>query len=256
MSKAIGIDGCKGGWIVAVLENHQLMLHLETSIQALWEKVSEEKVALIDIPIGLLEGEQQKTARACDAAARKVLGKKASSIFPVPCRQAAYIDPPEKATGWYNDWHKKVNAVNRKYLGKGLPIQSLGIVSKIREVDELLQQNQAARALFLEAHPEWCFQCLNEQALTHSKKTVEGKQERIGILSRYIQQFNEEKAIQYFNAFPRSKVVEDDILDAICLAVHAELGQQNGFLALGEEQDIKGISMKISYGNKDTLTRT
>jgi len=250
MNQAIGIDGCKGGWIMASLQHNQLELSLKTAVDGIWEQVRDHQAVLIDIPIGLLEGENGQSARLCDIEARKMLGKRASSIFPVPCRQAVYVDPPAKETGWYSHWHQAVNQLNKAHLGKGLPIQSLGIVSKIREVDECLQLHKAAQSVFLEAHPEWCFKLLKGQGLVHSKKTEEGQQERIAILGNYIEQFTKSEAASYFKQFQRSKVAKDDILDAICLAVHAHLGQKYGFSAIGNERDKKGISMSISYGNQ------
>ena len=246
----IGIDGCKGGWLVAILQDKKVTIHLKSTISEVWKSIQPQSPVLIDMPIGLLEGENGKTIRACDAQARKLLAKKSSSIFPVPCRQAVYTSAPEKTKGWYATWHQKVSQLNRKYLGKGLPIQSLGILSKIRELDEFIVHQKQAKMLLLEAHPELCFKLLKGDDLAFNKKEAEGQQERIALLSSYIINFDQEMFdSHYATTYPKSKVLADDILDAICLAVHAKLGTLYGFSSLGNELDSKGIPMAISYGN-------
>ena len=50
------------------------------------EIISDANSVLIDIPIGLLD--KGPDERSCDKAARKLLGKRASSVFPAPARQA------------------------------------------------------------------------------------------------------------------------------------------------------------------------
>jgi len=156
---------------------------------------------------------------------------------------------PPKTTGWYTKWHKQVNASNQKYLGKGLPIQSLGIVSKIREVDTYVRHHQTAKINFLEAHPEVCFQQLNNgKGLLFSKKELEGQQERIALLKKYFNLLEIKDTIQEsLEKFPKTKALADDVLDAICLAVHAKIGHQQGFISLGNEYDEQGVLMAISY---------
>ncbi len=60
-------------------------INIFPDIGAIWQRVSETPpLVLIDIPIGL----PRKGTRACDVLARSVLKKRASSVFPVPCRKA------------------------------------------------------------------------------------------------------------------------------------------------------------------------
>jgi predicted RNase H-like nuclease len=77
----------------------------------------------IDIPIGLLEG-----PRACDVAARKLLGQpRGSSVFPAPCRAAL-------GTKTYPE----ASATNRLKTTKGLSQQAWGITPKIKQVDDAI----------------------------------------------------------------------------------------------------------------------
>jgi len=77
----------------------------------------------IDIPIGLLNG-----SRACDKAARKLLGQpRGTSVFAAPCRAAL------SATT-----HREASQINREETGRGLSQQAFGIISKIKQVDDAI----------------------------------------------------------------------------------------------------------------------
>ena len=80
------MDGCKAGWFVVELDhNGGSAFDIFPDIGTIWQQVSKTaSLILIDIPIGLPE----KGTRACNMLARKVLGKRAASVFPVPCRKA------------------------------------------------------------------------------------------------------------------------------------------------------------------------
>ena len=83
---AVGVDGCKAGWFVVEFSRKgDWGINIFPDIGAIWQRVSETPpLILIDIPIGL----PRKGTRACDVLARSVLKKRASSVFPVPCRKA------------------------------------------------------------------------------------------------------------------------------------------------------------------------
>ena len=75
-----GIDGCRGGWVSFRVD----LASLNTSVELidlphiLRNKPDDIAILAIDIPIGLLE-----SPRACDKAARKLLGQpRGSSVFP------------------------------------------------------------------------------------------------------------------------------------------------------------------------------
>lgn len=252
MLKFIGIDGCKAGWIVALIQNKNLELVLISQLKDVLKycETRGPKV-LIDIPIGLLEQKQDdKSLRKCDEMARAILGKKRRSVFEVPCKQAVYINPPTKNKGWYNIWHCQVNAMNKQVLGSGVSIQSLGIVPKIREADELFYQKPELLHQFVEAHPEICFKLLKGDDLHTSKKSEEGLLERKIIIKKYLNGVMPDEELERLltnHQFPKSKVALDDILDAICLAIHSKLGHQFGFVKLGHTRGANNIPMKISY---------
>src|SRR5215831_10870728 len=78
----VGIGGCRGGWVAARTHGSvaEAAFELVERIEPIF--AADAIVVAIEIPIGLLAG-----PRACDVAARKLLGRgQASRVFPAPCR--------------------------------------------------------------------------------------------------------------------------------------------------------------------------
>lgn len=88
---------------------------------------------------------------------RKELGPRASTIFPVPCRQAVYAGSEEEQ-----------KQANIQVLGKSLAKQSISIIPKIRELDEFMDNHLEYRNRILESHPELAFTRLSGSVQTSS----------------------------------------------------------------------------------------
>ena len=86
------VDGCRGGWIAAVLDHGELRLENYESINSLVERYPSFDAFLIDMAIGLRNHSDQVRP---DDAARKELGIKGSSVFPIPSRDAVYTNGEE-----------------------------------------------------------------------------------------------------------------------------------------------------------------
>jgi predicted RNase H-like nuclease len=205
-----GVDSCKGGWILVMVSSGEYHYQFCRDFNLLMQKVETNSRVLVDIPIGLLSRENVLAGvRPCDSAARKILGKKHSSIFNPPCFEALY----EKS---YQD----ASRVNHEILGKKLSKQSWNIVPKIQDVNSFLQLNPEWRGKILESHPELSFQFLNNNIqLQYSKKTREGIIERITVLEKYwpfaatiFKEMENDPEL-------RGKANKDDMVDALCLAV-------------------------------------
>src|ERR1700687_5597633 len=91
-----GVDGCRAGWVRFAVE----VTSLATSVdvldlpELLRSRLPDLACIGIDIPIGLLDG-----SRACDKAARKLLGQpRGSSVFAAPCRAALSASTHAAAT--------------------------------------------------------------------------------------------------------------------------------------------------------------
>lgn len=235
--KAVGIDGCKYGWVVACYNEEQVLLF--KNIDDVIAYYGNDAKYLIDIPIGLAS--KKMPFRNCEKQARAVLSvKRKSSVFAVPCRETlSAVDYPE------------ANEINRSILGCGISKQSWFILPKIKEVDNLLFDKPEIRSIIKESHPEIAFQFLNGGFyLMHTKKSEEGRTERLAILNRH-----DTKSGQLFEealrSYKRKEIAEDDILDALCLSLTQSLiisqPASRRAIPMHPEFDEQGIGMGIYY---------
>lgn len=232
----IGVDACKAGWFAFMLgEESAWHSDIFADISSLWNKYRGINLILIDIPIGLPQGDSNE--RTCDKTARKLLGRKrGSSVFPVPCRAAIYADV------------KEASQINERITGKKLSKQVLAIIPKIRQVDQLLTYDMGARSRIREIHPEICFRALNGgREMKFSKKRRDGFQERMKVLANV---FPSAKYIVdcTLRKYRRKELAKDDILDALVAVVTASRERQ-GLLSIPEtaEVDSKGLPMEMVY---------
>lgn len=203
-----GIDGARTGWVVATATSAVPSLALVPELSALTDRLAEGG-ALIDIPIGLPGGPHP--TRSCDAAARSRLGRRSSSVFPTLSRAAL------GAGAW-----PEANELNRAATGKGLPVQSWGLVAKIREVDALLASTRRLRGRLRESHPELAFAWLNGGApLARPKRESAGLDDRLGLLEQIWTGIG--GVVGEF-ARAHAGVGADDVADALALLALAEAG--------------------------------
>jgi len=238
-----GVDGCKAGWFVAIVSittqgrqtntSTSCVLKLKSVLVAgnfaeVLSKTGDCKLVCVDIPIGLSEAKP----RECDLAARKILGgRRASSIFPPPIRACLAAKDPETAS-----------EICFRHSGKKLNRQSLAILDKIRQVDELM--TPALQRRVCEIHPEISFWALNhKKPLQHKKRSLTGRRERMKLLSPV---FSDVERIVAEARKPR-EAAPDDILDALVAAWTAGQAVMGRAVTLPEnpELDRKGIRMEI-----------
>ncbi len=213
MKTSVGVDGCPAGWLaVTVTDDGEWSHCLYESAEALLDRYADAGRILIDIPIGLVEGRPEE--RKCDLEARRLLGKpRNASVFPVPSRAALSAPTYEDA-----------GVVNTIETGRGLSLQAWGILPKIRDVEELMQQSLLARDTFIEVHPELLFWALNGQRpMEHHKGRGKGRSERLGVLRRWFPAAAEIHA-NAANLYLRKHVAHDDIIDAMVAAVAGVVG--------------------------------
>ncbi|MBT9587312.1 DUF429 domain-containing protein [bacterium] len=145
-----GVDGCKGGWLVALWERG-VELILCADFAGVVEVTRDCRAVAVDMPIGLaLPGQ----TRGCDRAARKLLGRKSSSVFSAPPREALDCTDYQLVRGW------------------GMSLQSFYLLPKVREVDAWMTPERQLRVS--EAHPELVWARLAGAPVLASKKTLEG----------------------------------------------------------------------------------
>lgn len=232
----VGVDSCKAGWLaISLTEESKWQVDVFTDISSLWNQCKDSRLILIDIPIGLRDSGSNE--RSCDKPARRLLGRKrGSSVFPVPCRSAIYANITEASD------------INKRLTDRRLSKQVLGIIPKIKEVDELLSADTTVRSQIREIHPEICFWALNgKKSMTFSKKDERGIQERKEVLISVYPYCGD-----IFNyaerEYLRNEVARDDILDALVAAVTASKERQ-GLSTIPENPvfDSKGLPIEMVY---------
>lgn len=232
----VGIDVCKGKWIAVCLKNNEFEIGKFDTIKEVCENYENADYIIVDMPIGLLD---DSTKHRPESEARKYLKGKTSSIFNTPCRKAVYSDDYESAA-----------KANKEILGVGLAIQSYAISSKIREVDEFLNNNPEWKNRLLEGHPEICFAKLNDdKAVLENKTKEEGQKKRLDILKKYYK--DSEKVVERFlKEVPARKKI-DDVIDALCLAITGALSMEYGMKSIPEtpDKDANGLKMQMVYSD-------
>lgn len=189
----------------------------------------------IDMVLGLPSSVQEIRP---ESIARKMLAPRTSTVFPVPCRQAVYEKTEDK----------QVEA-NVTCLGKKLTKQSLGILPKIRELDQFINEHCEYRNVFRESHPELCFSRLAGKVLKSKKAEFSGYTQRQQILSGY------QREIAHIHLWELAKQLKcnpDDIVDALCLMVTANLDARNLTDTIPEkpQKDVNGILMRMVIPKK------
>ena len=232
----VGVDGCPKGWFaVSIHEIDHYELNIFDHIETLWQEFKKSALILVDIPIGL----PHWRSRLCDVEARKLLGKRGSSVFPAPSREA--IQQPD---------YENACKVNQKILGKKLSLQTWSICPKIKQVDDVMNRNEQARKLIRESHPEICFWALaGGRVMINNKKTEAGFEERLSLLKN-VNMNTEQVVNEAMQTFRRKDVARDDILDALALAITAASPSET-IMTIPEnpELDVKGLQMEIVYTN-------
>lgn len=234
--KTLGIDGCRAGWIAISLDDENAGYWLLESNEELGEFFANFDRIFIDVPIGLSENEH---IRECDQELRKVLGPDYyASVFNPPMRIA--LNAPT---------YGEASMMSYETTGKKISIQAWNITPNIKVVDQFLQQNEALRDKIFESHPELLFQKLNGgSSILQKKATKKGLRHRLSLLkkqNKYVDDFFRDIKEEY----RRNQVDEDDIIDAMSLALFAWRSVNNEMKTLPEEPstDSTGLKMAIHY---------
>ena len=238
-AKFVGVDGCPAGWFsIALGEDAFHEMKVFGAFAELVQYYHDATLIFVDIPIGLNEGGLEE--RRCDKTARRLLGRRGSSVFPAPVRQVLSESAYEAAS-----------RTNRRVRGKGISKQTWAIVPKIAEVDRLLADVPSAQGRVREIHPEVLFWALNGRNAMHfNKKKRPGIEERMAVLERYEHRTGDiyETVLEEWQ---RKQVGRDDILDALAAAVTARLGYPDRLATLPDDPptDARGLPMEMVFYN-------
>jgi predicted RNase H-like nuclease len=218
--RVLGVDGCKGGWVAVALEDGRFAgLRVITSIGELAD--DDSVVVGVDMPMG----ETTPGARASEAAARRFLGRRRSTIF-TPPPLAAAVDDYDAA---------KVTAIS--VTGKSISKQAWHLLPKMRDAAPHWARDPER---FREVHPECAFAAMAGAPLASSKKTREGLDERRALLSA--------RGVEIVDV--RVKATRpDDVLDAAAVAWSAHRVATGVAVSLPDppERDAEGRPVAVWY---------
>jgi len=198
-TRCVGVDGAKRGWIAVWIDSQTIGYGVYCSPSDLLASHNGAAVIAVDVPIGLADRE----GRIADSLARKFVGgRRACSVFSAPVRGILDAESQPEASRR----HREID-------GRGFGAQAFGILSKIRDWDELLRNNLVARSVVHEVHPEVSFAALNgSTGLAAGKKSSEGALKREFLLG---QVFGEAAVASLLSRVPRRSAAPDDVLDAL-----------------------------------------
>ncbi len=234
--KTIGIEACQTGWFAISLDNENAGFWLLETHNELEQILTEYDRIFIDIPIGL---SSDRRMRECDRLLRKKLGdvSKASVLNP-PIRPALHAPT-----------YGEASMISYEATDKKISIRSWNITPNIRTIDQFLHSNESYRNKMYESHPEFLFQILNGgNFIFQNKATKKGLRHRLGLLkkeSKYADDFFRDIKETY----RRNQVDEDDIVDAMVLALFSLRSLKNSIKTLPEDppKDKTGLPMAVHY---------
>lgn len=239
MGWVAGVDGCPKGWIRVCreVESGALDFAVFEEVEAIWRVAPSPEIVAIDMPIGL----PASGARACDRAARKLLGERRSSVFPAPVRPAIRARDRAQAS-------RLTEAVDGRRVGA----QAWGIYPKIRALDLALRETGAPCERVREVHPELSFMAWNDGVpMVHAKRTVAGRAERLRLVDAWLGAGVIERARRagVDRPHPKKDLADDDILDAVATlwSAHRIRTGRARSLPADPEHDAEGLPMEIVY---------
>jgi len=221
--RALGVDGCRGGWIAAWIaldgtRGFKVLPHAERLADFTPE------CAYIDMPIGLPE----TGARPCDRHAQGMLGAARSRVFLGARRPLlAFLGDYAGANRW------------AKTDGKGLSRQMFNILPKIAEMDGFM--TPARQGKFREAHPELAFLRFAGGGALPGKKTLPGLRRR----KKLLRALGFAEIDRWLKSLRGTGAKADDLMDACVLAAAALT--PGGMVAGKPERDARGLRMEIWF---------
>ncbi len=229
-----GVDGCRRGWFRICREtiSGELVFDVIETVADLMSRPPEPEVVALDMPIGL----PKSGDRECDRAARALLGRRRSSVFPVPIRAALAASTREEAS-----------ETTSRVDGRRVATQAWAIYPKIRGVDEALAASRRVRATVREVHPEVCFWAWNgRRPMTWSKKKPAGLRERIALAEAWLGAGILKRAR---GDHLKKDLADDDVADAIAglWTAHRIAAGNAESLPASTPRDETGLPMEIVF---------
>ncbi|MBK9179375.1 MAG: DUF429 domain-containing protein [Acidimicrobiales bacterium] len=226
--RVAGVDGCRGGWLVAESGpsgRGRLDVRVEPDLGEVAARLRRGELAAVgvDMPIGLPES----GPRPADLAARAILGRRGVTVFPAP---------PRAVLGCTS--HAAADRLARARTGRGLTLQSFHLLPRIRELDRLLGDDPSLDDQLVEVHPEVSFATLAGAALA-PKRSAQGRRERLALVAGAFPGLAGRPPTTPRGARP------DDVLDALAVLWSALRFHRGSHRTLGGRHDARGRPMRI-----------
>lgn len=224
-----GVDPCRGGWMVVVVEFDTQVereeLLLLPSFSMLGRLSPAPSFITANLPMGLLD-EVTQGGRPCDRLARRLLGpRRGGSILSPPTRPALLCTSFDQA-GQYR--------LNRR---------SFALIPRIKEVDQLI--NTGLQTRIREGHPEMSYFIMDGLSPVEVKRrSAPGRQARKKLLDRTFYQVGEG-----LSQHSGGDADADDVLDAYAMAWTAirVFRGEAGCLPEDPPSDSRGLKMALWY---------
>jgi predicted RNase H-like nuclease len=234
-----GIDGCRDGWVVVLLElNGNGGVTSEScrrlgSFSDVINIPEQPRFAAIDIPIGLPSA-AVPGGRTCDREARQLLGSRRASVFSPPARSVL-------GAGSYAEAVDLNRASSRHEIG--ISRQVYNLLPKLRDVHRSMTPELQLR--IREVHPELSFTQMNDGSpIEESKHSQSGKELRRELLEKRFKKVGDALKLGL-----GSGAVATDVLDAYAAAWSAWRMARGKAQRIPDELqlDSQGLRMGIWY---------
>ena len=225
----IGIDGCKLGYMTAMISDQRLNVHVAHDLSTLKHR---SELILIDVPIGCPCSSYDIRP---EPFVRMKVKPRTSSVFNVPALDVLNAKD-------YDD----ANRINKMVMNKGLSRQSYSLVPMIKEVNEFVLKYPHVN--IHESFPELIFAQLKGQGCEFSKHTPLGFSERYNLIIHHFP-WIEKDFNTSLNAFNES--LRRDVIDAVVLACAAFHIDHHGYQTIPGKphRNCQGIEMKMMILN-------
>jgi predicted RNase H-like nuclease len=235
-----GVDGCRAGWLCVLAEADNWSAREAFIVPEIGALIARTDLVMIaiDIPIGIPDI-AAPGGRACDAALRRELGARQSSVFAVPARAALAQDDYALANQAALVHSSPARKVSR---------QCFHLFPKIREVDALM--TPALQRRVVECHPEGAFWAMNGRRPLAEPKKVKSQPFPPGLALRHMLLAKAGFAPGFLTAqsFNAAEAGQDDFLDACACAWTARRalrGEATRFPGGAPPTDPKRLRMEI-----------
>ncbi|HEY5796746.1 MAG TPA: serine/threonine dehydratase [Bosea sp. (in: a-proteobacteria)] len=211
MAWIAGVDGCKAGWIAAILDlatNAPPVLRVVPGFAELL--TGNPTLIAVDMPIGLpdrIDG----SGRGPEQLVRPLLGQRQSSVFSIPARAAVEAHD-------YGEACQRALAASQP--PRKVSQQGFHLFPRIREIDALLRAEPTLRDVIYEVHPELAFATMRGVPLIHPKK-IRGTINPAGMAERQALLIASGLPLETIQAQPPKGAAADDALDALAALVVA-----------------------------------